>query len=160
MKEKFEEMILRNRFLILRICRLYYIQNEKGTIEDLYQEIALNLWKGYPKFINNPQCKPSTWLYRVALNTLFLQKRNEHKITYITLNNEIANFTDTDDSDLLMGCLYKLIKRLNEEEKSIITLYLEDLSHQEIAEILGISVSNVGTKIHRIKLKLKKMVQD
>lgn len=90
MKVEFEKMISNNKFLILRICPFYYAWNNKEAIEDLYQEIVLNLWKSYPKFIKNQQCKPSTWLYRVALNTALLQKRNERKIIYTLLNNSLC----------------------------------------------------------------------
>ncbi len=157
MKAEFEKMILENKFLILRICRFYYEWNKKELIEDLYQEIVFNLWKSYPKFIRNQQCKTSTWLYRVALNTTLLQKRNDRKIIYTPLNEEIIDIPD--NSNLLINILYELVEKLEQEERNIICLYLEDLSHQEIAEILGISVSNVGTKIYRIKTKLKKLNQ-
>ncbi len=157
MKAEFEKMILENKYLILRICRFYYEWSKKELIEDLYQEIVFNLWKSYPKFIRNQKCKTSTWLYRVALNTTLLQKRNDSKIIYTPLNEEI--FNTADDNDLLIDILYELVEKLDQEEKNIICLYLEDLSHQEIAEILGISVSNVGTKIYRIKKKLKKLNQ-
>ncbi|PID93857.1 MAG: RNA polymerase subunit sigma-70 [Bacteroidetes bacterium] len=154
MKAEFEKMILENRLLLLRICRFYYARHEKEAREDLYQEIVLNLWKSYPKFVKNPQCKPSTWLYRVALNTALLQKRNERKLLYTPLNKEVIH-TEEDDSDPIIKTLYRLVEKLTEEEKHIVYLYLEDLSHQEIAAVLGISVSNVGTKIYRIKQKLK-----
>lgn len=153
MKAAFEKMIIENKFLILRICHFYYSRNQKELIENLYQEILFNLWKSYPKFIRNQKCKTSTWLYRVALNTTLLQKRNESKMVYVPLNEEMLNTTNNDD--FLINVLYELIEKLDREEKNIIYLYLEDLSHKEIAEILGISVSNVGTKIHRIKSKLK-----
>lgn len=155
MEKEFEKLILENRLLILQICRLYRIWNGRETEEDLYQEIVLNLWNGYPKFINNQQCKTSTWLYRVALNTALLQKRNEKKVSYTSINSEIADLACEDDEGLLIRQLYELVENLNLEDKSIITLYLQELSHKEIAAILGISVSNVGTKIQRIKLKLK-----
>ncbi len=155
MEKEFEKLILENRLLILRICRLYRIWNGKETEEDLYQEIVLNLWKGYPKFINNQRCKSSTWLYRVALNTAILQKRNEKGISCAFVNNEIADLACEDEESSLIRRLYELVENLNNEEKTIITLYLEGLPHKEIADILGISISNVGTKIQRIKLKLK-----
>jgi RNA polymerase sigma-70 factor (ECF subfamily) len=158
MEEEFKKMIFENKSLILRICRFYNAWHEKEAIEDLYQEIVLNLWKSYPKFINNQQCKASTWIYRIALNTALLQKRSRSKITYVTLNNHpVANQISNDSNNSQIGILYRLIEKLNEEEKAIIYLYLDDLSHKEIAEIIGISETNVGTKIHRIKIKLKKM---
>lgn len=157
MEQEFEKLISENRLLILHICRLYRIWNGRETEEDLYQEIVLNLWKGFPKFYQNQQCKTSTWLYRVALNTALLQKRNEKKLSYTSINDKIADLAHDDHEELLIRQLYSLVEKLNWEEKSIITLYLQELSHKEIAEILGISVSNVGTKIQRIKLKLKKL---
>ncbi|HHT51672.1 MAG TPA: hypothetical protein GX007_00615 [Bacteroidales bacterium] len=73
------------------------------------------------------------------------------------MNDKIADLAHDDHEELLIRQLYSLVEKLNWEEKSIITLYLQELSHKEIAEILGISVSNVGTKIQRIKLKLKNL---
>ena len=154
-RKDFEKMVSENRRLIMRVCHHYRMWNGKEAIDDLYQEIVLNLWKGYPKFRSDPRCKQSTWLYRVAINTALMQKRNDKKISYTSLDNEMAdNFFDGDNSGMIMR-LYELIENLDINAKNIILLYLEGLSHQEMADILGISITNVGTKIHRIKSKLR-----
>lgn len=151
MKEEFINMISANRQMILKICRFYSYNDE--SMEDLYQEILLNLWKGYPKFYKNPQCKPSTWLYRVALNTVLSNKRKQHNDSKIAEAIAEANSNDEEDENKLL--LYELICSLNIEEQALIYLYLDGHSHHEIAETLGISISNVGTKIQRIKIKIK-----
>jgi len=155
LRRDFEKMISENQRLIMRICHHYRMWNGKEAVDDLYQEIVLNMWKGYPKFRSNPCCKQSTWMYRVAINTALMQKRNDKKMNYTSLDSETADsFSETEGSAMIMR-LYELIDNLDISEKNIILLYLEGLSHQEMADILGISVTNVGTKIYRIKSKLK-----
>ena len=106
MEQEFEKLISENRLLILHICRLYHIWNGRETEEDLYQEIVLNLWKGFPKFHKNQQCKTSTWLYRVALNTALLQKRNEKKLSYTSINDKITDLAHDNHEELLIRQLY------------------------------------------------------
>lgn len=79
MEETFLEMVSENKDLILRICRIYCNTDSCFTIDDLYQEIVLNMWKGYPKYLHNKCCKASTWLYKVAINTALFHHRNEKK---------------------------------------------------------------------------------
>ena len=153
-KEKaFVEMIEANQHLIYKVCYMY--SHDKENIDDLYQDVVLNLWKSYSNFRN--ESKRSTWIYRVTLNTCITYYRRflrQPKVVPITL--DIVNNQD-DDSYVqgLIGELYNMIGLLNETEKAIILLYLDKNSYREIADIMGLSVSNVGIRLLRIKDKLK-----
>jgi len=122
----------------------------------LKQEILIQLWKAFPKFRN--ESKLSTWIYRIALNTAISNLRKEKrkvKSQEITENcREINMFQEAELKEEVIQ-LYRLIYSLNDLEKAIILLYLDDQSYSEIAEIVGITETNTATKISRIKSKLK-----
>lgn len=155
MTEAFIQIIREHERLIYKVCSLYATGDEDKS--DLYQEIILQVWRAYPQF--RGQAKVSTWLYRIALNTaisLNRQKRvKQHYEESILLNFPDPMGGDEEQYKLL----YKAISQLPELERALVLLYLEDRSHAEIAEIMGISVSNVGTKLSRIKDKMKKIIQ-
>jgi RNA polymerase sigma-70 factor (ECF subfamily) len=153
--EAFIQIIREHERLIYKVCSLYTNNTEDKS--DLYQEIILQAWKAYPQF--KGAAKVSTWLYRIALNTAISINRKK-RVTPHYEENILLNFPDPMDShDDQYRILYKAISQLPELERALILLYLEDRSHTEIAEIMGISVSNVGTKLSRIKDKMKKIVQ-
>ena len=132
-EQEFVSVVREYERVIYKVCYLYTTPN--ATLNDLYQEVVLNLWKAFPKF--RRECKISTWIYRIALNTC----RTE----------------ETDETQAMLRQLYRMINRLGQLEKSIILLYLEEKSYEEIAEITGLTLTNVATKLSRIKDKLKKM---
>lgn len=112
--------------------------------------------KAFPKF--RRECKISTWIYRIALNTCISFIRKEKNIPEIvTLTQEADRTEETDETQAMLRQLYRMINRLGQLEKSIILLYLEEKSYEEIAEITGLTLTNVATKLSRIKDKLKKM---
>jgi RNA polymerase sigma-70 factor (ECF subfamily) len=129
--------------------------NETETPEDLYQEVIINLWKSYPEF--RGESKIQTWMYRIALNTCvtFLRKSGLRPKTQ-PITDEHLSYADYGDSTQIKE-LYNLINKLNAIEKAIVMLYLEDRSYDEIALIVGITKSNVGVRISRIKEKLAQM---
>ena len=112
----------------------------------------INLWKGFPKFRGDSTA--STWIYRIALNSCisFFRKKTL-KPVHVEL---IWNIPDHDNSEDIAE-LYNLINRLGELERALVLLYLEEKSYQEISEITGLTVTNVATKLSRIKNKLKEM---
>lgn len=155
-KDQFTEIFESNIGILLKISRAY--TNTAQDREDLMNDIAFELWKAFPRFKGNS--KISTWIYRVALNTSMNYKR--------TKKNKLVSFSDlkptdypswfidiNDNSDI--DLLYDCINDLNEINKAIIILYLDGNSHDEISEITGISKTNVGTRISRIKKQLRKM---
>lgn len=156
-KKEFIRLIEENQGIIFKVSRMYCKQN--FCREDLFQEILLQLWKSFPNYDNNR--KFSTWMYRVALNTAISQLRSSQK--------DILNFKEvlpedikdeTSDKKENSKILHDAIGKLNKAEKSLIILYLDNLQYNEIAEITGISISNVGVKINRIKSKLQKILKE
>ncbi len=156
-EHEFIAMIQANERVIYKVCYLY--TTPRNTLNDLYQEVVLNLWKAYPKF--RQECKVSTWIYRIALNTCisFIRKdKNVPEIVSLTLENDRTD--DDDETEAMLKQLYRMINQLGQLEKSIILLYLEDKSYEEISEITGLTVTNVATKLSRIKDKLRKMKKE
>lgn len=149
---QFMEMVQQNEGIIYKVASFYADYNQ--PISDLYQEIILNLWKAYPSFRN--ESKVSTWMYRIALNTcISYYRRNKKPIFYSAdIVVDIPNIPDQSED---IRELYVLISRLGKIERALILLYLEEKSHKEIAEITGLSLTNISTKISRIKEKLKRM---
>ena len=142
--------------IIYKVCYLY--ATPSISLEDLYQEVVVNLWKGYPHF--RGESKPSTWVYRIAINTCitFLRKEKNAPV-FVELSPVADRMDEEDQTHRMLRRLYDLIARLNQLEKSLILLYLEDKSYEEIAEITGLTQTNVATRLSRIKEKLRKLNQ-
>jgi RNA polymerase sigma-70 factor (ECF subfamily) len=124
--------------------------------KDLFQDIISNLWISYPSFQN--KSKISTWIYRVSLNTAITWFRDYTKQSNnIKYTNLIPNLTDETESTVneLYDQLFNAINSLGKIDKAIILLLLDEYTYEEIGEIVGISKTNVATKISRIKLKLR-----
>ena len=156
-KERFIKAIKENQGLIYKVTILY--TNNLQDKEDLYQEIVFQLWKSFDTF--KDYSKLSTWMYRVAMNTaIYNLKKNKRQIGSTSIDKLVEPFTNNEENfeEERIKLLHKHIQQLNLLEKGIILLYLEGKSHEEIGEIIGITVSNVGTKISRIKLKLKSRI--
>lgn len=154
-EETFVKLIKENELIIFKISSIY--TNDTEEKRDLYQEIIFQLWRGFQKF--RAEAKPSTWIYRVALNTAISRIRQEKKkLESVPLDKQNLLLPDDFDDPLKerVNQLYQQIAKLNDLEKAIVLLYLEDKPHSEIAEITGLSVSNVGTRFSRIKEKLRK----
>ncbi|RZK78546.1 MAG: sigma-70 family RNA polymerase sigma factor [Pedobacter sp.] len=154
-KIAFVSLITSHSGIIHKICRLYRDRIEDR--EDLFQEITFQLWKSYSKFKGN--AKISTWLYRIALNTAINTFRKKQPNVNYTVNlPDVAD--ELPDEELLakQQQLFAALKLLNDAEKAIITLYLEDMSYQQIAEITGITDNYVGVKINRIKTKIQSII--
>ncbi|SFF14628.1 RNA polymerase sigma factor [Thermoflexibacter ruber] len=156
LSQQFLQIIETHKGILYKVAKTY-CQNDVDR-QDLLQEIMLQIWKSLPNY--NTQFAITTWLYRIALNVAisFYRKSNkEHNKNTFLLNENHAAIPDMYDinQEERLQILDKFIAELNNLDKALILLYLEDKSHAEIASIMGISVSNVGTKIGRIKEKLK-----
>ena len=154
LEQAFIQMIRKNEKIIYKVCSFYV--SEQSPIEDLYQETVLNLWKSFPKFRNESSF--STWIYRIALNSCIsgIRKDSKHRRQVpLALSEEVAFEPDNMEEEIRE--LYRLIYQLKNVERAIILLWLEEKSYQEIAEITGLSLSNVATKLKRIKENLKTM---
>ena len=154
---RFAEIIRKNEGLIFKIATLY--SNGLQDKEDLYQEIIFQLWKSFETF--SDRSKLSTWMYRVAMNTaIYNLKSVKKQVNTTPIDRETERLVDTVDDweERRIRLLHESIQTLNLLERGIILLFLEGKSHQEIAEIIGITTSNVGTRISRIKEKLKSQI--
>ena len=153
-EQMFLRLVEQHKQIIYKVCFMYASDDE--TINDLFQEVTLNLWKGFPRF--RGESKPTTWVYRIAVNTCvsWLRSSNRRPQTVPLTLSMTDLMTDEQEKENLRE-LYALINRLGKLERALILLWLEEQSYEEIAEILDISVTNVGVRINRIKAKLKVM---
>ena len=153
------QLIAQQQKLIHSLCSLYYRMPEDR--KDIFQEIVLQLWKSYPSF--NHQSKVTTWMYRVALNTVFARIRKEkaqpERVSFSEQHLQILSSEPDDDLTLATQELYWGISQLSDVDKAMIMLYLDEHSYDEIATILATSRTNVSTKINRIKTRLGKLLK-
>lgn len=156
MEEVFIERITESQGIIHKVCNIYCKDMEYR--KDLFQEILIQLWKSFPSFRGDAQF--STWMYRVCLNVaLQYVRKDSKKPSQIELTKEL-NLPQIEDNSLQeeLGMLYRAVDKLNDIEKGIVMLYLEDKDNEEIAEIIGISQNYVRVKMNRIKTKLRKIL--
>ncbi len=137
--------------IIHNVCNIY--TDNRIDHEDLFQEVLVQLWSGYSRF--NGQSKLSTWIYRVALYTAisYIKKVMKSRKAIKDVEIESRDYIKTEESE--EDLLKMAIRKLDQADKAFVLLYLEDKSYKEMSEILGISESNVGVKLNRIKKKLK-----
>ncbi|WP_425639582.1 RNA polymerase sigma factor [Algoriphagus yeomjeoni] len=153
-EEEFVNLIHQNQGLIYKITSIY--TRDRYEQDDLYQEIVYQTWKSFDNF--KKAAKSSTWLYRVGMNTAITHmNRSKKQLQVVPLQDLKIQFSEQGDSEKedKIQQLYTQIRKLNLLDRGIIFLFLEGKSYDEIAEISGISVSNVGTRMSRIKAKLK-----
>jgi len=159
---EFLELVNGNRQRILRICRVYAWNAQDE--EDLYQEILFQIWRALPNL--KEKAHANTWLYRVALNTAvsFVRKhtaaRRGTPVAHEQLHEMLDEQTDPPLRDPKIDSLYEAIAQLEKMEKAVITLFLEDLSYEEMADVLGLSSSHVGVLLHRAKKKLSLLMKE
>jgi len=148
---EFLNMIREYNRIIYKVISFY--ADEHNTFDDLYQDVILNLWKGFPNF--REESLVSTWIYRIALNTcVSFYRKNTRRPVCVEITSEIKAYTEENEA---VAELYAYINRLGKLERALILLYLEDRPYKEIAEIMGITATNVSTKINRIKEKLRQI---
>jgi len=154
----FVNMVQENKGLIYKVTRIY-CQSEQDR-DDLFQEIVEQLWKSMHKYDN--RFKLSTWMYRIALNVAisFYRKESVRKKSRVHSDESMFVQTPEETDDENLHLLYQFINELNTMDKALMLLYLENKKAKEIAEILGISSSNVTTKVGRIKSHLKKRFEN
>jgi len=149
--EKFAAQIEEHKGIILRTCRIY--RKDHDDQADLYQDIVLNAWRSYPQF--EGRSKFSTWLYRVALNTAMYQQRQDKWSGKLTDLDHVINQPDEEPKDDRLIQLKQIIDQLDTLEKSIVILYLDELSYKEISEVMGLTENHIGVKLNRIKAKIR-----
>jgi len=155
LEHSFVEQLQKHQNIVHKVCRLY--TNNTDAHNDLFQEITIQLWKAYPKFRGDS--KFSTWMYRVGLNTaITLYRKSKRRINTqefdaLEFKIKAEEYDDTEEQQLKL--LYKAVHQLNDIEKALVFLYVEDKDYREISETLGITEVNARVKMNRVKKKLK-----
>lgn len=163
MERDFQHIIDEHYGILFKIGRAY--TQEEADFEDLYQEMLIQLWKSYSRF--RGQAKLSTYIYRVALNTALTHQRKQRKQSQLlSLNEGSRQIVDNSHSELIKvqqkeqqtQLLYSCIYALKKEDRALILLHLEGKSYDEMAEIMGITITNIGVRLLRCKKRLQKLL--
>lgn len=153
-EQLFVDLLEKSKSTIYTVC--YLFSNDRDEVQDLFQEILIRLWNGFDSFEKRSDW--NTWVYRVAMNTaLNEEKRKTRRPITLPITLEINPYDETAASDGQITELHRRIRSLELFERALVMLWLEDLSYDEIAAIVGISPQNVGVRLMRIKKKLIKM---
>ena len=154
MELEFAQIVKEHKGTIYTVC--YMFSKDEAEVSDLFQDILVNLWKGFPKF--RGESSAGTWIYRVSLNTcLSAERKKKRKAETIPLTMDINLFEDSDEDTRQVRMLRERIGRLGPFDRAIVLLWLENLSYDEIGAIVGISAKNVSVRLVRIREQLKKM---
>ena len=154
--EGFLALLNRYRPMLERVCQIYEDRAEERR--DLFQEVVFQLWKSYPTFRGRSSVK--TWMYRVALNTAITAFRQTAvRPEYIDLQEDVSNgpkdVKAVADQKAKVETLYQAIRSLNKVDRAVVTLYLEGFEYREISVTLGLTETNVGVKLNRIRTRLQ-----
>jgi RNA polymerase sigma-70 factor (ECF subfamily) len=149
-EELFCDVVHAHRNIIYKVC---YIYAPKGMIEDYYQEVLINLWQSFDQF--EGRSKRSTWIYRVALYTCISFIRRKEPAS-ISLTFDLSTDEDGTLKEQLEE-LHSVINRLGHIDRALIMLWLDGYAYEEMAEVTGLSLSNVSVKLMRAKNKIKEM---
>ena len=154
-KKEFVQLLEKHQNIVHKVCRLY--TNSYDAHNDLFQEITIQLFKAYPKFRGD--AKFSTWMYRIGLNTAITLYRkskrrvNTQEFDAVEFKISAEEYDDTTEQQLKL--MYQALQQLNDIDKALVFLYLEDKNYSEISETLGISEVNARVKMNRVKTKLR-----
>lgn len=155
-ERQFAKTVREHKSTIYTVC--YMFSKDDDEVNDLFQEVLINLWKGYESFGHRSDIR--TWIYRVALNTCISMDRKKRRSATVRLAMDINLFEDRDEDTRQVDMLHKRIQRLQPFDRAIGLLWLEDLSYEEIGQIVGISTKNVSVRLFRIREQLKNMSND
>ena len=154
LEKQFAALVKEQKSTIYGICFMF--SNDKDDVDDLFQETLIHLWQGFEKFRN--ESKIETWVYRVTMNTcISMDRKEKRRGERIPLAVDIDLFDENDKDMEQVQMLYKRIQKLGVYDRAIIMLSLENLSYDEIGEIVGISAKNVSVRLVRIREQLKKV---
>lgn len=156
LEAEFAQIVKENRSTIYTVC--YMFSKDPDEVGDLFQETLINLWRGFASFKGKSEV--STWIWRVSLNTCISSERKKKLRRTEPLSMELNVFDSRDEDNRQIQMLHTRIHRLQPFDRAIVLLWLENLSYEEIASIVGISVKNVSVRLFRIKEELKKMSND
>ena len=159
-QNEFAEFLDFHKGILYKVANVYCRDEEDR--KDLIQEVILQLWRSWGNY--DPTYRHSTWVYRIALNVSisFYRREKKRKAATTSLSNEIlkvANESESSESSEDIRLLYQFINQLPALDRALMILYLDQKTYQEIADILGITQTNVATKINRVKRKLKQQFE-
>lgn len=152
-KQEFARLVTEHKSTIYTVC--YMFSKDSDEVNDLFQEILVNLWRGFSKFEGRSDIR--TWFYRVSLNTCITIDRKKKRTKAVPLSMNINLYEDNDADTKQVKMLYNRINKLGPFDRAIVLLWLEGIPYDEIGEIIGISAKNVSVKLVRIREKLKQM---
>ena len=153
-EKEFEKMVREHKGTIYTVC--YMFSQDKEEVADLFQEILINLWKGSGTF--RGESSLNSWIWKVSLNTcISFDRKKKRGLRTEPLSLDIDLFDDSDEGNRQISLLRERIGRLGPFDRAIVLLWLENLSYEEIGQIVGITPKNVSVRLVRIKEQLKKM---
>lgn len=153
-EQEFTKVVREHKGTIYTVC--YMFSKDEDEVADLFQEILINIWKGFEKFRGDSSMR--TWIWRISFNTcVSYEKKKSRRGSTIPLSLSINLFDDSDEETRQIKMLQKRIRQLGPFDRAIVLLWLDDLSYAEIGEIVGISEKNVSVRLVRIRKQLKKM---
>ena len=152
-EQEFSKLVRENKQTIYTVC--YIFSKDADEVADLFQEVLIKIWNGINSFDNKSSI--TTWIYRIALNTCISidQKKKRHKNAELSMSVDF--FKDKSEKSEQVRQLHKRISQLAPLDRAIVLLWLEDISYDEIAAIIGISAKNVSVRLYRIRQQLKNM---
>jgi RNA polymerase sigma-70 factor (ECF subfamily) len=155
-EQQVAELVKAHKSTIYTVC--YMFSKDEDEVSDLFQEVLVNLWKGFSSFEGRSDAR--TWVYRVSLNTCISDDRKKKRRKTVPLSMDINLFEDRDADSRQVQMLNKRISRLGAFDRAIILLWLENMSYEEIGQVVGITAKNVSVRLYRIKEQLKQMSND
>ena len=153
-QQKFADMVQQNKSTIYTVC--YMFSKDENEVADLFQETLINVWRGLPKYQGGDEALRG-WIYRVALNTCISLDRSKRRRKTLPLTMDVNFFDPQEERAQRVDQLHRRITRLQPFDRAIVLLWLEDLSYDEIGQILGITAKNVSVRLVRIREQMKKM---
>ena len=151
LEQQFTKTVTEHKSTIYTVC--YMFSQDADEVNDLFQEVLVNLWKGFGSFEQRSDIR--TWIYRVALNTCISLDRKKRRQATARLSMDINLFEDRDEDTRQVDLLHKRIAQLQPFDRAIVLLWLENLPYDEIGEIVGITAKNVSVRLYRIREQLK-----
>ena len=151
LEQQFAQTVKEHKSTIYTVC--YMFSQDADEVNDLFQEVLVNLWKGFESFEYRSDIR--TWVYRVALNTCISLDRKKRRAATVRMSMDINLFEDRDEDTRQVDMLHKRISKLQPFDRAIVLLWLENLSYEEIGQIVGITAKNVSVRLFRIREQLK-----
>lgn len=158
LETEFTRLVKEHKSTIYTVCLMF--SEDKDEVEDMVQETLINMWRGFEKF--EARSNPRTWVWRIAMNTCISsdRKKSRHSDEVTSLDRigiARADVSNESQDDKQIRQLHERIHKLGVFDRAIVLLWLEDLSYDEIGQIVGISAKNVSVRLVRIREQLKNM---